>query len=67
MNDAYIRTVQLLLDIAPSVFDTPRFAMMKAESIGRIKIELVFCTANSPRTSRATRRAVRAYSPVHSS
>ncbi len=27
MNDAYIRTVQLLLDIAPAVFDTPEFAM----------------------------------------
>lgn len=27
MNDAYIRTVQLLLDIAPTVFDTPAFAM----------------------------------------
>lgn len=27
MNDAYIRTVQLLLDIAPAVFDTPAFAM----------------------------------------
>lgn len=27
MNDAYIRTVQLLLDIAPAVFDTPMFAM----------------------------------------
>lgn len=27
MNDAYIRTVQLLLDIAPAVFDTPVFAM----------------------------------------
>lgn len=27
MNDAYIRTVQLLLDITPSVFDTPWLAM----------------------------------------
>jgi predicted nucleotidyltransferase component of viral defense system len=27
MNDAYIRTVHLLLDIAPAVFDTPMFAM----------------------------------------
>lgn len=27
MNDAYIRTVQLLLDIAPTVFDAPTFAM----------------------------------------
>ena len=27
MNDAYVRTVQLLLDIAPSVFETPVFAM----------------------------------------
>lgn len=27
MNDAYIRTVQLLLEIAPAVFETPAFAM----------------------------------------
>ncbi len=27
MNDAYVRTVQLLLDIAPAVFDTPLLAM----------------------------------------
>jgi len=27
MNEAYIRTVQLLLDIAPAVFDTPPLAM----------------------------------------
>ncbi len=27
MNDAYVRTVQLLLDIAPAVFETPVFAM----------------------------------------
>lgn len=27
MNDAYVRTVQLLLDIAPVVFDTPLLAM----------------------------------------
>lgn len=27
MNDAYIRTVQLLLNVAPAVFDTPAFAM----------------------------------------
>ncbi len=27
MNDVYIRTVQLLLDIAPAVFDTPLLAM----------------------------------------
>lgn len=27
MNDAYIRTVQLLLDIAPTDIDTPMFAM----------------------------------------
>lgn len=27
MNPAYVQTVNLLLDIAPTVFDTPRFAM----------------------------------------
>jgi predicted nucleotidyltransferase component of viral defense system len=27
MNDAYIRTVQLLLEIVPAVFETPAFAM----------------------------------------
>lgn len=27
MNDAYIHTVRLLLDVAPAVFDTPLFAM----------------------------------------
>ncbi|MBV8034176.1 MAG: hypothetical protein JOY88_03800 [Pelomonas sp.] len=28
MNDAYVRTVQLLLDIARAIFETPVFAMM---------------------------------------
>jgi predicted nucleotidyltransferase component of viral defense system len=27
MNPAYVQTVNLLLDIAPTVFQTPRFAM----------------------------------------
>ena len=27
MNPAYVQTVNLLLDIAPAVFQTPRFAM----------------------------------------
>lgn len=33
MNEAYIRTVQLLLDIAPAVFDTPVFAMKGGTAI----------------------------------
>jgi hypothetical protein len=27
MNPSYVQTVNLLLDIAPTVFQTPRFAM----------------------------------------
>jgi hypothetical protein len=27
MNPSYVQTVNLLLDIAPTVFETPRFAM----------------------------------------
>lgn len=27
MNDSYIKTVQLLLEVAPAIFDTPVFAM----------------------------------------
>lgn len=33
MNEAYIRTVQLLLDIAPAVFETPVFAMKGGTAI----------------------------------
>ena len=29
MNSSYVQTVNLLLDIAPTVFQTLRFAMMK--------------------------------------
>ncbi len=33
MNHAYIRTVQLLLDVAPAVFDTHAFAMKGGTAI----------------------------------
>lgn len=33
MNEIYIRTVQLLLDVAPTVFDTTAFAMKGGTAI----------------------------------
>ncbi len=58
MNDAYVRTVQLLLDIAPAVFETPVFAMKGGTALNlfvqdmprlSVDIDVVFVPYDLPR------------------
>lgn len=58
MNDIYVRTVQMLLDIAPSVFETPVFAMKGGTALNlfvqdmprlSVDIDVVFLPYDLPR------------------
>jgi predicted nucleotidyltransferase component of viral defense system len=58
VNDAYVRTVQLLLDIAPAVFETPVFAMKGGTALNlfvqdmprlSVDIDVVFVPYDLPR------------------
>lgn len=58
MNDAYVRTVQLLLDVAPAVFETTVFAMKGGTALNlfvqdmprlSVDIDVVFVPYDLPR------------------
>jgi hypothetical protein len=60
VNDAYVRAVQLLLDIAPPVFETPVFAMKGGTALNlfvqdmprlSVDIDVVFVPYDLPRES----------------
>ncbi|MFM2073902.1 MAG: hypothetical protein RJB34_207 [Pseudomonadota bacterium] len=46
MNPAYVQTVNLLLDIAPTVFQTPRFAIKGGTALNLFVQDMLRLYAN---------------------